>query len=256
MPDSDPPPVYHHWQLPDAAEADTAFTVDDNFTPVVPAHDLPRALAWTVARAFRLTPESGAVPVQGYALPSGSGSSAMPPEAAVFDLTDVTLENDSGDRTVELNRMAPRPFGPDPATPRICQPLAIVLSVTVRHPDGEMVEGDFLTDLLVSGQAADDTALVAFTAAGWHRNAGWRRSQQSELTDLICQVLWDRTLTNATDEDRERYRDRIHYEIGRLMDRAEAAADPEPEAGAATRPTTSVETAGAAPPAQQLPLLP
>ena len=173
MPDSDPPSVYHHWQLPDAAEADTAFTVDDNFTPVVPAHDLPRALAWTVARAFRLTPESGAVPVQQHAIPSASGDSDIPPEAAVFDLIDITLENDSGDRPVELNRLAPRAFGPNPAPPRICQPQAIVLSVTVRHPDGEVVEGDFLTDLMVSGQAGDDTALIAFTAAGWHRNAGW-----------------------------------------------------------------------------------
>ena len=131
---------------------------------------------------------------------------------------------------------------------------AIVLSVTVRHPDGEVVEGDFLTDLLVSGQAGDDTALVAFTAAGWHRNAGWLHSQQSELADLICQVLWDPTLTSATDQNRERYRERIHSEIGRLMTRAEAADAPEPETYAATRPTATVKTENAATPAQQLSL--
>ena len=255
MRDSDPAPVYHPWQFPDAAETDVAFTVDDNFTPVVPAHDLPRALAWTVARAFRLNPESGAVPVQVHATPSSSGDSDMPPEAAVFDLIDITLENDSGDRTVELNRMDPRPFGPDPATPRICQPLAIVLSVTVRHPDGEVVEGDFLTDLLISGQAGDDSALVAFTAAGWHRNAGWTRKQQSELADLICQVLWDRTLTRATDEDRERYRDRIRSQIGRLMDRTEAVDSPEPETKAATHLAATVEMENAAVAARQLSLL-
>ena len=83
-----------------------AFTLDNDFVPVVPAHDLPYALAWTIARAFRLSPESGAVPIQGYAIPSASGGSAIPPEAAVFDLTAVTLEDASETLPLDINRQA------------------------------------------------------------------------------------------------------------------------------------------------------
>ena len=124
------------------------------------------------------------------------------------------------------------------------------------HPDGGIAEGDFFTDLLVSGHAGDDTALAAFTAGGWHRDAGWFRSQQSELSDLICEVLWDRTLTNADDEDRERYRARIHAEIGRLMDRSEAANAVETQTRTAARPAATGKTDKVVPPARQLSLLP
>ena len=256
MPDTDPPPIYHLWQLHDAPMTDTPFTLYDPFMPVVPAHDLPRALAWSVARAFRLNPESGAIPVQGYGIPSSSGGGAMPPEAAVFDLTAITLEDEPENRTLKLNRQTPAAFGPDPGIPQICQPQAIILSVTVSHPDGGVAGGDFFTDLLVSGHAGGDTAVAAFTAGGWHREAGWFRGQQSELSDLICQVLWDPTLTSADDEDRKRYRDRIHAEIGRLMDRAEAAGVAASQASVATRSATTSKHENAATPAQQLSLLP
>ena len=235
MLETDPPPIYHPWQLPNAPMTDPAFTLYDPFMPVVPAHDLPRALAWSVARAFRINAESCAIPVQGYGIPSSSGGGAMPPEAAVFDLTAITLEDEPENRTLDLNRQTPGPFSPDLGAPQICQPQAIILSVSVSHPDGGIAEGDFLTDLLVSGHAGDQTALAAFTAGGWRREAGWFRNQQSELSDLICQVLWDPTLTNADDEDRKRYRDRIHAEIGRLMHRAEAAGASASQAGTPTQ---------------------
>ena len=128
----------------------------------------------------------------------------------MFDLTAITLEDEPENRSLALNRQAPRTFGPDPGAPQICQPQGIILSVTVSHPDDGVAEGDFFTDLLVSGHAGDETALAAFTAGGWHRDAGWFRRQQSELSNLICEVLWDQTLTSADDEDRERYRGRIH----------------------------------------------
>lgn len=256
MHETDQLPIYHPWHLPDAPETDTTFTVDDPFIPAVPAHDLPRALAWSVARALRLNAESGIIPVQGYGIAPASGGGAMPPEAAVFDLTAITLEDELENRTLNLNRQAPGPFGSDPGSPKICQPQAIILSVTVSHPDGGIAEGDFFTDLLVSGHAGDETALAAFTAGGWHRDAGWFRRQQSELSDLICQVLWDPTLTNADDEDRKRYRDHIHTEVGNLIDRAEAANVVEPQASVTTRSAATSKQENATKPAQQLSLLP
>ena len=256
MHETDQLPIYHPWHLPDAPETDTTFTVDDSFIPAVPAHDLPRALAWSIARALRLNAESGIIPVQGYGIAPASGGGAMPPEAAVFDLTAITLEDEPENRTLNLNRQAPGPFGHDQGAPQICQPQAIILSVTVSHPDGGVAEGDFFTDLLVSGHTGDETALAAFTAGGWHRDAGWFRRQQSELSDLICEVLWDRTLTSADDEDRERYRARIHAEVGRLMDRAEAANAVEPHTRSAAHPAATGKTDNAAKPARQLSLLP
>ena len=190
----DEPNVYHPWHPDGATEPNKAFILDDPFIPVVPAHDLPRALAWTVARAFRLNPESGIILVQGYGIPPASGGGAVPVEAAVFDLTAITLEDEPENRTLNLNRQPPRAFGSAPGTPQICQPQGMILSVAVHHPDGGVAEGDFFTDLLVSGHAGDETALAAFTAGGWHRDAGWFRRQQSELSDLICEVLWDPTL--------------------------------------------------------------
>ena len=179
MHDTDLPPIYHPWRFPDAPKTETAFTLDDPFTPVVPVHDLPRALARSVARAFRLNIESGVIPAQGYGIPPASGGGAMQPDAPVFDLVTITLEDEPENRTLNLNSQDPSTFGPDPGTPHICQPQAIILSVTVSHPDGGVAEGDFFTDLLVSGHAEDETALAAFTAGGWHRDAGWFRSQQS-----------------------------------------------------------------------------
>ena len=256
MHDSDPPLTYHPWQLPNAPETDTAFIVDDPFIPVVPAHDLPRALAWTAARAFRLNPESGVIPVQGYGILPASGGGAMPPEAAVFDIVAITLEDEPENRTLNLNRQPPRTFGPDPGTPQICQPQGVILSVSVHHPDGGVAEGDFFTDLLVSGHAGDETAMAAFTAAGWHPNAGWFRTQQSELSGLICEVLWDPTLTNADDEDRERYLSRIHAEIGQLMDRAEAAAALEIRTRETAQPAATAKPENTPTPTRQLSLLP
>lgn len=72
-----PLPIYHPRHLPDAPDTDTAFAVDDPFIAAVPAHDLPRALAWSVARALRLNPESSIIPVQGYGIPPASGGGAM-----------------------------------------------------------------------------------------------------------------------------------------------------------------------------------
>ena len=122
MHETSPPPIYHPWQLPDVPMTDTAFTLYDPFIPVVPAHNLPHALAWSVARALRLNPESGVIPVQGYGIPSSSGGGATPPEAAVFDFTAITLEDEPENRTLDLNRRIPGPSVPTQALPKSASP--------------------------------------------------------------------------------------------------------------------------------------
>ena len=170
--------VYHPWQPDDYAETEAAVILPHNIVPVVPAYDLPRALAWTVARALRLNPECGIFPIQGQAAPTADGANT-PPEAAVFDLTAVPLETASETRTLDTNRQAksPRPLAiPARACPRCRSPqhprshsdgghYPVDLRQASQRRHG--IEDDICTDLAVSGRAGDDTALAAFSAGSW-----------------------------------------------------------------------------------------
>ena len=62
------------------------------------------------------------------------------------------------------------------------------------------------------GQVGDGAALDAFAFGGWACR------EQAKLADLICEALWDLTLTIATYNNFEPYLNRIISEIGLLMD--------------------------------------
>ena len=146
------------------------------------------------------------------------GGGGIPPEAAVFDLTAATLENGSETRTLDLNRPTPATAGNNLVPPEICQPNAIILSDTFRLPNGEVLEGEFSTDLLVSGQAGGHTTLAAFTIGGWMPD------EQADLANLICEALWDWNVLNLSSDDFKSYNNRIRFEIELLLEHADADA--------------------------------
>ena len=144
---------------------------------------MPRTLAWSVARALRINPGCQGVPVQGYAIPTADGGGTFPPDAAIFDLTAATLVTESETKVLELNHRSPPMTGDDLGTPEFCRPDAIILSVAIRLANGEVLEGEFSTNLLVSGQAGDHNAVVAYTTGSW------APGDQAELADLLCKAL-------------------------------------------------------------------
>ena len=227
MSTTEQPTVYRPWQPDEYAEPAALVILPTDIVPVVPAYDLPRALAWTVARTLRLNHECSMFPIEGRAAPTADGANT-PPEAAVFDLTAVTMETPSGTRPLDINRKAqdtPDPWQyppvpvPDPAgmnTPEIIRAQAIILSVSIRHPNGAVVEDDIGTDLVVSGRAGDDTALAAFA------DGNWLNRDAPDLADLICEALWDWTVISASDDDFERFCSSVRFETGLLLERAGA----------------------------------
>ena len=227
MSTTEQPTVYRPWQPDDQAEPKAPVVLPSDIVPVVPAHNLPRALAWTVARTLRLNPECGMFPIEGCAAPTADGTNT-PPEAAVFDLTAVTLETASGTRPLDINRKSqdtpdPWQYPPVPVpdlaglnTPEIIRAQAIILSVSIRHPNGAVVEDDIGTDLVISGRAGDDTALAAFAAGSWLNH------DAPDLADLICEALWDWTVIGASDDDFERFCSSVRSETGLLLEHAGA----------------------------------
>ena len=130
----------------------------------------------------------------------------------MFYRTAVALETESETWMLDLRRQTPHINSSDLCAPEVCQPYAVILSATVRHSNGEVVEKGFLKGRLVLGQVGDGAAQAAFALSGWVCR------EQAKLADLICEALWGVTLTIATYNNFEPYLNRIISEIGLLMD--------------------------------------
>ena len=217
----DQPTLYQPWRPDDYAEPEPPVSLPPDCVPAVPAHSLPRALSWTAARALRRNPGCGVFPVDGYVAAPKEGGAVTPPEAAVFDLTAITLQAETETRTLEPDRRTtdhPDPMKhclpePDLTTPRISRPQAIILSVAIRYPNGAVASTDIPADLLVTGDAEYKHSMAAFTAGDWPAH------RLPDLPDLICQALWDWHLMNASSEEFDEYNESIRSIIDYWLER-------------------------------------